>query len=231
MRYYIALIRPLLFVVACAVIFATAAAIPPRTPLSTAAIAATGTLILTGIVDSRLIRPSPRSVYRFAAGVVGGFALTIVWALIATRTLATRETSLTSIVLFLLLATREEFAYRGDPLMRLHSRLGYWPAQFIIAILFGLEHRIAGWTWITALGGAAFGSLMFGAVALKTRGLAAPVGLHAAWNIGQSIFGPASATALSTVAFAVLCVLTVFVVNYSLQDAEVRTDHDRGGRP
>ena len=37
--------------------------------------------------------------------------------------------------------------------------------------------------------GVTAGSLMFGMAALATRGLALPIGLHAAWNLGQWVLG------------------------------------------
>src|SRR5438093_511171 len=44
-------------------------------------------------------------------------------------------------------------------------------------------------TWRLALLGAGVGSLLFGMAAIATRGLALPIGLHAAWNIGDWMRG------------------------------------------
>ena len=215
----------LLFIVACAAAFAAAAAIPPRTPVMTGAIAAAASLLLTWIFvrldGARLDRITPRSVVRFAAGLAAGLILSAAWAAIATGRPTPHPPPASSAVIFILFAIREELAYHGYPLRRLNERLGYWPAQLAIAVLFALEHRISGWTWVTAAGGAFFGSLLFGAAALSTDGLAVPIGMHAAWNIGQSVLGPPAPTLRSTLSFALVCVLGVVAMKrYSLADGK-----------
>ena len=66
---------------------------------------------------------------------------------------------------------------------------GLWAAQFIVALIFALEHVAGGSPWMQALFGAAVGSLLFGMAAIATRGLAVPIGLHAAWNFGDWLHG------------------------------------------
>jgi len=61
--------------------------------------------------------------------------------------------------------------------------------QRIVALVFALEHRVGGYSWSNAVFGAFVGSLLFGMASLATRGLALPIGLHAAWNFGQWIIG------------------------------------------
>jgi membrane protease YdiL (CAAX protease family) len=90
---------------------------------------------------------------------------------------------------YLALSCREELAFHGYPLRRLDSLFGLYPAQLLIALLFAAEHVLGGYSWANALMGASTGSLMFGMAALATRGLAVPIGLHAAWNFGQWIIG------------------------------------------
>jgi hypothetical protein len=90
---------------------------------------------------------------------------------------------------YLLLSSREELAFRGYPLFRLRAVLGDWPALVIVALIFAAEHRLGGWDWGRALYGAGVGSLVFGMAALATRGLALPIGIHAAWNFGQWVVG------------------------------------------
>jgi hypothetical protein len=102
----------------------------------------------------------------------------------------------TALLLYLLLATREELAFRGYPLFGLNRALGHWPAQLIVALIFALEHKIGGFTWLHAFFGAGVGSLLFGIAALTTRGLAMPIGIHAAWNFGQWILGAKGAHGL-----------------------------------
>lgn len=90
---------------------------------------------------------------------------------------------------YLLLASREELAFRGYPLRRLASTVGVWIAQFTVIVAFVLEHRLGGFSWTTALLGVSAGALLFGVAAIATRGLAVPIGLHAGFNFGQWVIG------------------------------------------
>jgi membrane protease YdiL (CAAX protease family) len=99
------------------------------------------------------------------------------------------RTAFVTLVGYLLLSCREELAFHGYPLRRLDSLFGLYPAQLVIALLFAGEHVLGGDSWANALVGAATGSLLFGMAALATRGLAVPIGLHAAWNFGQWVLG------------------------------------------
>lgn len=90
---------------------------------------------------------------------------------------------------FFLLSAREELAFRGYPLRTLVSSLGPWRAQLVVALLFAAEHLFGGATWTNALLGTGMGSLLFGMAAIATRGLAMPIGLHAAWNFGDWVRG------------------------------------------
>jgi uncharacterized protein len=94
-----------------------------------------------------------------------------------------------TLIAYLALASREELAFHGYPLRRLEQSFGVWGAQLIVALVFALEHMVGGWSWTRALFGAGVGSLLFGMAAIATRGLAVPIGLHAAWNFGQSMMG------------------------------------------
>jgi CAAX protease family protein len=91
--------------------------------------------------------------------------------------------------LYILVAIREELAFRGYPLFSLNYSFGVWTAQLIIFVIFSLEHVAGGMTWAEAFLGAGTGALLFGFAALKTKGIAVPTGLHAAWNFGQWCFG------------------------------------------
>jgi membrane protease YdiL (CAAX protease family) len=90
---------------------------------------------------------------------------------------------------YLALSCREELAFHGYPLRRLQSRFGVWPAQLMVAAAFAIEHRVGGWPWADAFLGAGVGSLLFGMAAIASRGVAVPIGLHAAWNFGQWALG------------------------------------------
>lgn len=91
--------------------------------------------------------------------------------------------------LYILGAVREELAFRGFPLFSLNYRFGFWTAQIIIFILFSLEHVAGGMTWLQAFLGAGTGALLFGLAALKSNGIALPIGIHSAWNFGQWCLG------------------------------------------
>lgn len=93
------------------------------------------------------------------------------------------------LMLYILVALREELAFRSYPLFSLHYRFGLWPSQLIILVIFMLEHVAGGMTWIQAFTGAGLGALLFGFAAIKTKGIALPFGLHTAWNFGQWFFG------------------------------------------
>jgi hypothetical protein len=90
---------------------------------------------------------------------------------------------------YLLLATREELAFRGYSLRVLAFEVSPWTAQIVVASMFIIEHKLGGATWENAVLGAGIGSLVFGMAALATRGLAMPIGIHAAWNIGDWVRG------------------------------------------
>lgn len=93
------------------------------------------------------------------------------------------------LALYVLVAIREELAFRSYPLFSLNYRFGLWPSQLIIFVIFSLEHVAGGMTWVQAFLGSGTGALLFGLAALKTNGIALPVGLHTAWNFGQWCLG------------------------------------------
>jgi membrane protease YdiL (CAAX protease family) len=92
-------------------------------------------------------------------------------------------------LLYLFVACREELAFRAFPLRSLVNVLGSWRGQLIIALIFSLEHLISGMDWKMAIFGSGTGAILFGIAALKTKGIALPIGLHAAWNFGQWSWG------------------------------------------
>jgi membrane protease YdiL (CAAX protease family) len=91
--------------------------------------------------------------------------------------------------LYILVAIREELAFRGYPLFSLNYSYGLWASQLIIFVIFSLEHIAGGMTWMQAFSGAGTGAFLFGFAALRTNGIALPIGLHTAWNFGQWCFG------------------------------------------
>jgi membrane protease YdiL (CAAX protease family) len=87
--------------------------------------------------------------------------------------------------LYFVLALREELAFRGFPLRSLNFAIGSWKSQFIIALIFSLEHLAGGYSFLQAFAGAGIGAILFGIAALKSKGIAVPTGIHLAWNFGQ----------------------------------------------
>lgn len=90
---------------------------------------------------------------------------------------------------YFMLALREELSFRGYPLRRMEDVWGTWTAVVALAVVFTLEHAAGGWGWSRALLGPPMGAVLFGVAALATRGLAVPLGIHAAFNFGQWFVG------------------------------------------
>jgi len=83
----------------------------------------------------------------------------------------------------------EEALFRGWLQPILCARWGVWPGLAITTILFGVAHSARTPSPVAVLN-AALAGLMFGLLALRTGGLAAPVAAHFAYNWAeQSIFG------------------------------------------
>ena len=133
------------------------------------------------------------SCVRFCVGLLTGFGLVAAHTLLLTvgggvhwvQAPNASVSNLLPILGYVLLATREELAFHGYPLRKLASDIDPFVALMIVSILFVVEHRIAGASWTNALLGSGMGSLVFGMAALATKGLALPIGFHAAWNIGD----------------------------------------------
>lgn len=83
---------------------------------------------------------------------------------------------------FLSTSLMEEIGFRGFALQKLKSNMGTWPAVILTSIVFGLSHLMYGWDIQTILLGVVPGGLLWGMSAVATRGIAVPIGLHAAWN-------------------------------------------------
>ncbi|WP_347160328.1 CPBP family intramembrane glutamic endopeptidase [Pontibacter chitinilyticus] len=88
-------------------------------------------------------------------------------------------------LLYFSVACREELVFRSYSLRSLASSFSSSAALVLITVVFVLEHAAAGMTWRMAVVGSGLGGVLFGLAALKTRGLALPLGLHSAWNFGQ----------------------------------------------
>jgi membrane protease YdiL (CAAX protease family) len=99
-------------------------------------------------------------------------------------------------VRFLSTSCMEELGFRGYALRRLAARMGVWPAVCLTAVAFGLSHLAYGWDMRTIALGVVPGGLLWGMSAVATRGLAVPIGLHAAWNFAGWSAGARAETGL-----------------------------------
>jgi len=202
--------RVVLFLALTMVLIAAAQGVAPRHSalhdLIAVSIAAVGTYLLTWVFvrwdGLRLwdvgaawsARSLPRIAVGFAIGalMVGvqvlalAFAGQVRWERVAST--GVHEAALT-LVLFLVVALREELAFRGYPLRRLDMVWGAVAAQAIVETIFAAEHWAAGYPLMTAIWGVLVGGLLFGVAALVTRGLAVGVGIHMAWNFGSWMIG------------------------------------------
>jgi membrane protease YdiL (CAAX protease family) len=96
---------------------------------------------------------------------------------------------LTVVATTLALGAMEEVGFRAYPLMTLVESLGKWWGQLIVAVAFALTHILYGWSFSTVALGVFPSALLFGATAVVTRGIACPLGVHVALNLGQWAMG------------------------------------------
>lgn len=89
----------------------------------------------------------------------------------------------------LLVAGREELAFRSFALFSLNKSYGSLVAIAIVTVLFMFERMLSGVTSLAACIGTALSGVLLGMLAIRTKGIAFPMGLHAAWNFGQWALG------------------------------------------
>jgi uncharacterized protein len=210
-KWWTGVIRVALFMLACAIVLITAGAVMPKLPgqWSQVALGASTSLVTFALTvlftrwDRLYLKDvgaaiASRSWLRLAKGFLIGSGLvglqaSVVGVVGHVRWVRSPEvgfsTASTALAACLVLSCREELAFRGYPLRRLDCFFGPYTAQVLVAIVFALEHVAGGYSWTNAMLGVATGSLLFGMAALATRGLAMPIGLHAAWNFGQWVLG------------------------------------------
>lgn len=206
-----ALGRVLLFSVGCAVVLATIAPLAPKgtgqtSELFVGTLGSLGAFGLTLLfvrweglhLENIGVSPDRGSLTRFALGFLIGLILialnsAVLWTVGRVRWVRVPEIGWPDVtvtwIAYLSLSVREELAFHGYPLQRLKPFFGLWGAQLIVAFVFAMEHVAGGSTWGLALLGAGVGSVLFGMAAIATRGLALPIGLHAAWNMGDWVRG------------------------------------------
>ncbi len=90
----------------------------------------------------------------------------------------------------LLLLLPEELLFRGYPFQRLVQAVGAWPGILISAVLFGIYHLVGSGMWgigaFFQVAMPALGGVVFGWAAVRTNGLALPIGLHLGGNWAQA---------------------------------------------
>jgi uncharacterized protein len=105
----------------------------------------------------------------------------------------------------LILFLPEELVFRGYGFQRLIQAAGVWPAILFSAALFGFYHLAGRPMWgmgaFFTVAMPAMGGVVFGWAAVRTRGLALPIGLHLGGNWVQASllsFDPQSGALWST---------------------------------
>ena len=93
-------------------------------------------------------------------------------------------------IAFLLTGFFEEFVFRGYSQFTLATGMGFWPAAILLSILFGAGHlNNSGESWAGALCAALIG-FFFCFTLRRTGTIWFAVGLHAAWDYGETfIYG------------------------------------------
>ncbi|MFV8324273.1 CPBP family intramembrane glutamic endopeptidase [Flavobacterium sp. ZS1P14] len=138
------------------------------------------------------------SLLRFLSGLGIGMLMVFIQALIVTNFadvkfyLASHNQPvniITSLILYFLVACREELAFRSYSLRSMAYSLKPPVALAIITVIFVMEHVIAGMSWKMSILRSGLGGILFGLAALKTRGLALPLGLYFSWNFNQCLLG------------------------------------------
>ena len=89
-------------------------------------------------------------------------------------------------VMFSVVALFEEFAFRGYTQFTLAQGIGFWPAAALLSATFGAVHLgNKGEAWTGALGAACI-AMFFCLTLRRTGSLWFAVGMHAAWNWGET---------------------------------------------
>jgi CAAX protease family protein len=110
------------------------------------------------------------------------------FGVIALRGAATWVYAIAFALVFLLIAVEEEFHYRGYGVYTVTTGIGFWPAALLSTLFFGWSHL--GNHGETALGvlNVGVGGMLFCLLLQRTGSLWMPIGLHTAWDWGQSFF-------------------------------------------
>jgi uncharacterized protein len=201
----------LLFMLGCAFVLALSSGLIPKMPglWSEVCLGVCTSVIGFGLttlfvrwdgvtLDDVGARPNGWSPIRTLIGFLIGLGIVSTWALLCIASGYVRWTfepslvgssAIVALVAYLALACREELSFHGYPLRQLQRTWGVWSGQLLVATVFALEHRLGGSPWVQVIFGAFVGSLLFGMASIATRGLAVPIGVHAAWNFGTWLLG------------------------------------------
>jgi uncharacterized protein len=202
-------LRVALFFITCAAVVATVSPLAPSGASGLVAVGACTSLLtaLATVVFARWDRvglraigawPDTRSLHRFGIGFGIGLTLVLLHTIVTVLIGHTHWVHAPGLVAgdailtvagYLALACREELAFHGFALRQLDRRYGLAAAQAIVAVIFAFEHVAGGASIPMAFAGAGIGSLVFGMASIATEGLAIPIGLHAAWNVGDWLRG------------------------------------------
>ena len=89
-------------------------------------------------------------------------------------------------VMFIVVGLFEEFVSRGYTQFTLAQGMGFWPAAVLLSLVFGALHLgNKGEAWMGAVGAAAI-ALFFCLTLRRTGSLWFAVGMHAAWDWGET---------------------------------------------
>lgn len=139
-----------------------------------------------------------KSLLKFLSGFGIGVLMVSIQALITSNFaevtfLPSPNVSVVSIgsafTLYFLVAVREELVFRSYLLRSLAKAINPIFALCMMTGIFIVEHIIAGMSWKFAIIGSGLGAILFGLAALKSKGLALPIGIHFSWNFTQWILG------------------------------------------
>jgi len=82
---------------------------------------------------------------------------------------------------------QEEFHSRGYGLFTLASGIGFWPAAIVSALYFGYGHLGNRGETLFGVMNVCGGGVLFCLLLRRTGSLWMPIGMHAAWDWGQSV--------------------------------------------
>jgi membrane protease YdiL (CAAX protease family) len=83
----------------------------------------------------------------------------------------------------------EEIAFRSYPLILLQESYGARFTIYVGALAFAMYHYIPGGNLLGSLLGTGIWGVVYGLLAIWTKGIAFPTGFHFALNLSQAIFG------------------------------------------